>query len=269
LACLCAAFASPGAGSGQSPGLPKPQAAPQDLSARPEALPDAGKGEASLPPNASQDWWSKVQQDIQQQEYSVTWSDQTPLPGVKGAWQAPNRAQGFRTYFTEKGIRLIPRTEEAPSWTWGLELARWGREGAWKEASAAEPRAEANRVTLDRPGITEWYLNDERGLEQGFTIPAAPDSKLSPVSSQLSSDGSVISTQHSALSTRHSLFLDLALTGTLRPVISKDGQAVDFYGDGNYNVLRYAQLVVTDATGQLLPTRFVGFCSSQIRNPKP
>src|SRR6185503_1008714 len=43
------------------------------------------------------------------------------------AWQATNRAHGFRTWFGDEGIRVIPRSEDAPSWTWGLSLVGYGR----------------------------------------------------------------------------------------------------------------------------------------------
>ena len=54
------------------------------------------------------------------------------------------------------------------------------------------------------------------------------------------------------------LHIGLALTGTLHPKFSEDGQAVDFYDKGNIGVLRYAKLKVSDATGRVLPSRFEG-----------
>ena len=36
------------------------------------------------------------------------------------------------------------------------------------------PRAQANRVSYARAGLSEWYVNGPLGLEQGFTIPRAP-----------------------------------------------------------------------------------------------
>src|SRR5262245_9483281 len=57
----------------------------------------------------SGDWLTNVQADIQKSEYAITWQDHTYLADVPTAYQAPNRAHNFRTYFTESGIRLIPR----------------------------------------------------------------------------------------------------------------------------------------------------------------
>jgi hypothetical protein len=35
------------------------------------------------------------------------------------------------------------------------------------------PEAQGNRVVYDRGAVSEWYVNDPRGLEQGFNNPAA------------------------------------------------------------------------------------------------
>ena len=69
-----------------------------------------------LPQGIDPGWWGQVQGDIQREEYALSWQEQP------GAWQAPNRAQGFRTTFTEDGIRVVPRTGEGSTWEWGLAL---------------------------------------------------------------------------------------------------------------------------------------------------
>ena len=72
--------------------------------------------QAALPAGVASDWRSQAQANIQKEEYNITWQDETILPDAKAAWQAPNRAQGFRTYFTEDGIRVVPRAGEKPEW---------------------------------------------------------------------------------------------------------------------------------------------------------
>jgi hypothetical protein len=39
---------------------------------------------------------------------------------------------------------------------------------------AAELTADGNGLEYRRGYISEWYLNDQRGLEQGFTLTAPP-----------------------------------------------------------------------------------------------
>src|SRR5882757_1592051 len=31
-------------------------------------------------------------------------------------------------------------------------------------------RAQESRIEFDRPSVTEWFVNDPRGIEQGFTV---------------------------------------------------------------------------------------------------
>ncbi len=180
---------------------------------------------SDLPPGVSGDWWTTVQQNIQKEEYNLSQA----LGEKKALYQAPNRAQGFRSFFSEKGVRLVPRTEEKPSWEWGLELVQEAEGGRLK----AEVSATDNRIEIVRGNITEWYVNDENGLEQGFTVqkPIEEGGKL---------------------------HIDMKLTGSLRPKFAEDGQAVDFYDNGNVSVIHYAKLKVTDAAGRELSARFEG-----------
>ena len=51
-------------------------------------------------------WLSEVEQRIAQAEYEITWQTAPVLEDLAASWHAPNRSQGFRTYFTEAGIRV-------------------------------------------------------------------------------------------------------------------------------------------------------------------
>ena len=224
-----------------------------------EAKPE---GKVTLPSGTSQDWWSKVQENIRKDEYQVTWDANASFPGTKGAWQAPNRVQGFRTYFTENGVRLIPRVEGSSPWEWGLQLVRWGRGEVTEPVAKVTPHITGNRVEFSRAHIAEWFVNDEQGLEQGFTISAPPSKgRAPPPSGAVSRQASPVSPREGTVALPYALTLDLALTGTLHPKFAEDGQAVDFYG-GNIGVLRYGQLKVTDASGRVLPSRFEGWAGS-------
>ena len=138
-------------------------------------------GEAvSLPEGASAGWWASVQGDIGRSEYQVTWQDHTYLPDLPSAYQAPNRAQNLRTYFTPTGIRAVPRTGDSAAWEWGLTLTGYGYEGAIQPVAPATLSSDGNRVEYRRGGLTEWYVNDERGLEQGFTLDGPPALTVQP-----------------------------------------------------------------------------------------
>jgi hypothetical protein len=130
---------------------------------------------ASGPAGAPAYWWSRVQQDIAASEYEASWQRADELDDVDEAWHAPNRAHGFRIYFTETGIRVVPRTEAEPSWEWGLTLAGYGRGSTVWPVSGASLVPEDARIEYHRRGMTEFYVNAPRGLEQGFVLSAPPE----------------------------------------------------------------------------------------------
>ena len=190
-----------------------------------------------LPPGAEDDWWSAARTGIELSEYHASWQAQTPFADLDSGWQAPNRAHDFRTWFTESGVRLVPRRAETPAWEWSVSLVGWGRPGAMREVGPARLSVVENRVDADRGELVEWFVNDPRGLEQGFTIDAPPPG-----------DGP--------------LALDLAVGGTLSAILAGDRQAFDFTAPDGQRVLHYGQLLATDAGGAVLASRFESFCDA-------
>ena len=196
-------------------------------------------------------WLDQVQRDLAAQEYHASWQGAPPLREIEPSWQAPNRAHGFRTYFTSEGIRVVPRTEATPSWRWGLSFVRYGRghEGHADEETSAVPKAgvaaSGKRVNYQRGAIAEFYENGADGLEQGFVLPAPPrDSGAGD-----ESDPDAVQPAH----------LDLELWGDLTPRIAADGQAIDFVTAAGAPAVHYAGLKVTDARGDVLKSWMEGF----------
>lgn len=194
------------------------------------------------------DWWSAAQRDLRLAEYQVTWQQAT-APGLPDAYQAPNRVSGFRTYFAESGLHLIQRgaptrlgerrvaslltAEPAEIGTWHLDLALVGVSDGRGTIDLAQPRlvAAGNRIEYRRGAVTEWYVNDEAGLEQGFTVYGPPG-------------GSEVASAP--------ITIDLAFAGSLTPTLARDG-AIDLLEFTGRRVLRYMGLHVYDATGTRIP----------------
>lgn len=89
-------------------------------------LATAGGSSDTLPPGATGNWLEAVKEDIRRSEYNISWQENVRLEGLRAAWQAPNRAHNLRTYFTEKGIHIVPRTETEPGWQWNVNLTGYG-----------------------------------------------------------------------------------------------------------------------------------------------
>ena len=206
--------------------------------------PGVGQSNPAWPADVPADWWGIAQENIHKSEYAVTWQDKTYLPDLRAAYQAPNRSQDLRTYFAPDGIRIIPRvipeddnqkkSGTTVPWELGLRLTGYGYADHIQPTSAARLSPADNRIEYQRDGITEWYVNDERGLEQGFTLNDPP------------------ATNRNAQS---ELVLELALSGDLTPQVVDNGSAIEFTSPGGVRVLRYSDLVAYDASGRSLPAR--------------
>jgi len=118
-----------------------------------------------------------VQQEIAREEYKVAWQTETAFPDLAAAWHAPNRAHGLRTYFTEEGIRVVPRGDDVPSWEWGLAWVGYGRGGMSWPIPAASLDPSGARIDYRRGALAEWYENSPRGLKQGFVLDAPPEQR--------------------------------------------------------------------------------------------
>jgi hypothetical protein len=55
-----------------------------------------------------------------------------------------------------------------------LELERFGLAGQERPASKGQAVTRENRFSYQREGVEEWFVNDRRGLEQGFRLPRKP-----------------------------------------------------------------------------------------------
>ena len=116
-----------------------------------------------------------------------------------------------------------------PEGSMGLRLVAYGYGAHPPAPGAASASAAGARVEYRRGALTEWYVNDARGVEQGFTLREAP----------AHADGGPLA-------------LELAVTGDLTPVLTGDSILLERNGR---EVLRYGGLRAWDARGQVLSAR--------------
>lgn len=156
---------------------------------------------------------------------------------VEGGLQARNPGQQWLVRFDGRGFSARPDTGR---WQWGLELRSYGFVGH-QRAVADQPRvsAEGQRVTYDWDAmLQEWFVNDRRGLEHGFTVRHRPIH--SPAAAR---DGACLA-------------FTLAVRGELRPEVESGGRGVRFVDTHGAAAVTYTGLAVWDADGRALASRF-------------
>ncbi len=152
---------------------------------------------------------------------------------------ARNHSQQWLIEFDGRGFTAQP---EEGDWSWGLELVGYGPESAGQTVDGTAPIAtELNRVSYAwNDAIEEWFVNETRGLEHGFTLHERP------------------------ADTGEELLLKLAVRGGLRPEAA-GGRALSFVDDTGEPVVRYTGLKVWDSEGTVLPARLDVVDENQVR----
>jgi len=123
----------------------------------------------------------------------------------------------------------------------------------------AAPMPSDNRVEYAHGDLTEWYVNDERGLEQGFRLPAPPEGMKGLRVMDEPTVDVAIPGRGRDVRPEDLVHLDLALEGNLSARVPEGGAAVEFVTPEGARAVRYAELKVTDATGQPLPAWMEGW----------
>jgi hypothetical protein len=154
---------------------------------------------------------------------------------VASEHRARNYRQQWLSHFDGRGFTVAPN--EA-NWSWGLELKSYGFAGSERIVKGkAEVKTAVERVTyMWNDELDEWFVNDRRGLEHGFTLKQRPER---------GSDNS------------SPLQLRLAVRGGLRARVQPGGQAVSFV-DGEASAVNYSGLKVWDADGKEVAAHFSG-----------
>ncbi len=151
---------------------------------------------------------------------TLTSPDQVPeglaksdWPSIRAAYEAgrhafqPDRRRlagaqsGAAVDHEVRRARLLAEPRDG-GWQWGLELKSYGFPGAERAIGGAPAvKAEGQRLTYDWDAtVQEWFVNDARGLEHGFTVQRAAGAN-----------------PRSATPIRNPLTFTLAVRGTLRP----------------------------------------------------
>jgi len=110
------------------------------------------------PPEVAEGDWRGVRAAYEAARHEIK-----PVEGGKSGFKAWNPGQGWLIGFDARGFEVKP---QQGCWSWGLEMV--GSEADQLDATIKE---RGSRIEFQRgAGVTEWFVNDERGLEQGWTL---------------------------------------------------------------------------------------------------
>lgn len=150
---------------------------------------------------------------------------------------AANPKQQLRAWFSTDGVELasgLPAEDNnAEPWRVALRLHGIGRDGSMTTVSAGTATSDGNRVEVrhSRSAITQWFINREEGLEQGFTLHEPPQGVTGEVTVLLN------------------------VTGTLRAKTMDQQQSICFIDAKGIEVIQYTGLKAWDANGRSLESR--------------
>ncbi len=120
-------------------------------------------------------------------------------------------------------------------WSWNLVPLGYGYEGNVYPLSAeSEGVLDGNKIEFEYTNnLVAWYVNNEEGLEHGFTIAAPPQPRT---------DGNLV--------------IEMSFASSLTPKAINNGRDIVFLEESGEEVLSYGKLLVTDATGRNIPSQF-------------
>jgi hypothetical protein len=180
-----------------------------------------GSGSGSSPTGTLAD----VLRDVRDTEYHFSQRSD-------GLFTAPNRAHGLRSVVTRSGLVIEPRVS-VPDAAWDVrfDLARVSRgDAGFRPSGHLRRGSDPARVEISGGGVSQWFVNERRGLEQGFTLDSKPFADRSGP-----------------------LVLELTVGGRATAEPSPEAGAVLFRAPGGLPVLEYAGLHAYDAARRPVP----------------
>jgi hypothetical protein len=180
--------------------------------------------------------WSSIRAAYEAGRHKVFAADSACA--TESRWTARNPGQALNTTFDERGFTT---TSDGGSWSWGLELQSYGWDSANFVTTPSATSTEGGRLSrVWDERLTEWYLNDSRGLEHGFTVASRPNAANAPLN------------------------LELSIRGGLQPVVSSDGRNVAFTDAHGAAALNYNGLTVFDAAGETVAAKWRSIGSDRL-----
>jgi len=193
--------------------------------------------EAAAPKGLAQSDWSSIRAAYEAHRHAVVADESKP-----GHYRARNPGQRWITTFDGRGFSKTPNAGlDGGGWTWGLDLISYGR-GEKQQTISGTAKIQPSGTRVEyvwSESLTEWYINDQRGFEHGYTLRDRPEG-----ASGVNANGGGM------------LHFTLAVRGELVPRVSENGRDVAFQTSTGGAALTYNNLRVFDADGVHLAASF-------------
>ena len=178
-----------------------------------------------LPCGVTTSAWSSIRDSISTRRHA--------FKATHNGFEANNPRFKWEAQFDGTSALIQPA---AGDWSFGFTLKAFGFENRvqYLKSPTFGACAEGQKLTYGWSNeLSEWWINDERGFEHGFTVHERPErlatDDLSP------------------------LIFELEALGSLQPRVNEARTGLSLHDDAGVSVLRYDGLVAFDAEGIRLP----------------
>jgi len=175
--------------------------------------------------------WDKISTHMRKDQYAFKHDLKT--------YTAVNHANHFVAGFTKDNVRLSSFNTSETAWYVEFRTVAWGRGTSIHPVPESESTILGNRCEYNRGSVTEWYVNDNRGLEQGWDLASPPP----------------LDKGHDTF--EGNLVIEIEVGGNLHPVMDTKTSTVIFSDQAGNDLLKYGGLAAWDSTNRNLPVRLV------------
>ena len=180
--------------------------------------------EPALPNGVSRSDWSSIRNSISTHRHA--------FEATHNGFRTSNPRFHWEAKFDGTSALIEPATGD---WSFGFALKGFGFRGGLQnvESPTFGTCAEGQTITYGWSALlSEWWINDGRGFEHGFTVHERP--------ARLAADDD------------SPLVFELSALGNLQPRVNATRTGLSLHGKSGSTMLRYDGLVAFDANGALL-----------------
>jgi hypothetical protein len=186
---------------------------------------DGKQTDMEIPEGLLSEEWDAIQIRLQKARYYPTWSR------AAQGYVAANPEHQWGITYDEGAVLVNPSSGE--DWSWLLTPTDYGYRGKVIPMNK-DPEVTSHENIIEyvyNKDFTGWYVNNEKGLEHGFTLSSPPQPRVN-----------------------EKVLVEMSLETSLTPKVLNEGENIVFLDSSGSEVLNYGKLLVTDTTGRNIPS---------------